>query len=170
MLLDLPNMQVQVGDDESANIVVCHGDPKRPRDRTCNPYSTTLDDFWAVPTGEIPLTALHRVVQVRLLVRHATYREVGGDLREVAWLSGEVVEFTGLDALDPGVHLGAGEVHGTGVGVVAVADGDPAVRQRGDLDTGTGGVLVIGEAAHAPLDLDEVVSLRHPVTSFVRGH
>lgn len=23
-------------------------------------YSTTLDDFWAVPTGEVPLTALHR--------------------------------------------------------------------------------------------------------------
>lgn len=23
-------------------------------------YSTTLDDFWAIPTGEVPLTALHR--------------------------------------------------------------------------------------------------------------
>ncbi len=85
-------------------------------------------------------------------------------------LSAEVVEFAGFDALDPGGHLGAGEEHDTGVGVVAVADGDPAVRQRSRLDASSVIVAAIREAAHAPLSLGEGISLCHLVTFFARGH
>jgi hypothetical protein len=43
--------------------------------------------------------------------------------------SDEVVELAGLDAPDPGVHLGAGEEHDTAGGVVAVSGATFRVRQ-----------------------------------------
>jgi hypothetical protein len=75
---------------------------------------------------------------------------------EREWL-GEVVELAGLDALDPGVHLSAGEEHDVRLRVVAVAHRDAAIRQERCLDART---FVSAEAGLAP---GRGVQVRHSV-------
>src|SRR5918998_2489017 len=76
----------------------------------------------------------------------------------------EVVELAGLASLDPGVHLGAGEEHGAGLAITAVAHGDPAVGQRGGFHADP---LITAEAGLAPRC---GVQLVRPALRPVAGH